>query len=87
MLRPNKHTNLNMSVLSLSAQILKLIKKERIIEYDALLAALCKKFDGEKKQIEVKHIFLPAINLLHLLGLLDYHVKTDSFEYIEQHAA
>lgn len=87
MLKPNKHTNLNISVLGLSAQILKLMKKDRIVEYDVLLNAICKKFDSEQKKIEVRYIFLPSVNFLHLLGLLDYHVKTDSFEYIEKHAA
>ncbi len=87
MLKPNKHMNLDISVLNLSAQILRILKKNRIIEHNKLLSVLCKKFNNEKKCIEVKCTFLPAVNMLHLLGVLEYHIKTDSFEYIKQHAA
>jgi hypothetical protein len=27
-------------------------------------------------------LFLPALNFLYLLGLIDYHPKTDAVEYV-----
>ena len=29
-----------------------------------------------------KYLFLPSLNLLYLLGLVEYHKKSDAFEYI-----
>ena len=28
-------------------------------------------------------MFVPTVNLLYLLGRLEYHARTDSFEYVE----
>ena len=54
--------------------------------YKRQLEELYKKFREEDQQIEVKCILLPAISMLYLLGLLTYHEKTDSFEYVGEHA-
>lgn len=84
MLKPTKHTNLKMNVLSLSAQILKILKKSRIIEYNKLINKLCSNLD-ETKTIELKELLSSALNLLFLLNLLTYHLQSDSFEYLEKH--
>jgi hypothetical protein len=48
----------------------------RIEEYDNLLIFL------EKKNSDAKPLFLSSMNFLYLMGLIDYHKKTDSFEYV-----
>lgn len=32
-------------------------------------------------------LFLPSLNFLYLLGLIEYHPKTDSIEYVGQNEA
>jgi hypothetical protein len=48
----------------------------RIEQYVNLLEFL------QKKNSDAKTLFLSSINFLYIMGLIDYHKKTDSFEYI-----
>jgi hypothetical protein len=32
-------------------------------------------------------LFLPSLNFLYVLGLIEYHPKTDSVEYVGQNEA
>jgi hypothetical protein len=78
MLRPTKFSHPDKTVIAKSTLILKYLRKERLIEYDALLQKAKSSFD--KTDI----LFLPAIHLLYLLGLVEYRQKVDAFEYIGQ---
>ncbi len=78
MLKPNKHTNLDMSVLGVSAVILERVKKRRVVKYEDL-----RTYCLSKRQ-ELDELFIPALNLLYLLDRIEYHQKTDSVEYTEQ---
>ncbi|SCB82713.1 hypothetical protein GA0061080_100536 [Gilliamella intestini] len=76
MLRPNKHTHPDKTIINMSFLLLTYIKKKRLKKYDSLL-------EYAKKSVEGGHfLFLPALNLLFLLGLIEYHAKTDSIEYV-----
>ncbi len=76
MLRPNKHSHPDKTVINLSMLILLRLKKQRIEEYESLR-------DFAKKQIVgAEFLFLPALNFLFLLGLIEYRPKNDSFEYV-----
>jgi hypothetical protein len=76
MLRPNKHTNPDRSVLMLSTVLLARLKKSRIEGYSALVDhAVQQTQDGDT-------LFAGAISLLFLLGLVEYRSRTDSFEYV-----
>ena len=46
--------------------------------YEALLSFI------KKEIVSGEYLFLPALNFLFLLGLIDYQAKTDMIEYIEQ---
>lgn len=76
MLQPTKHSHPDKTVVYLSIQLLKHIKKQRIDSYDNILSYGKKNVDG------ARFLFSPAVNLLFLLGLIDYHAKNDSFEYV-----
>lgn len=76
MLKPNKHSHPDKTVISLSLQLLLRIKSQRIEDYDALRLFAKKKTDGGD------FLFLPALNFLFLLGLVEYRPKNDSFEYV-----
>ena len=52
------------------------LRSRRIDEYDAL-----RKF-ARKATTGGDVLFLPALNFLFLLGLVEYRPKTDSLEYL-----
>lgn len=76
MLRPTKHSHPDRTVINASLLLLKRLKRDRIGEYDALRKHIKKKIIGGEA------LFLPALNFLYLLGLVEYRQKTDSVEYI-----
>lgn len=78
-IRPNKHSNPNQTVIAVAALVLKTLRKRGVEQYDVLS-------DIVESRIESgKFLFLPALNLLYLLGAIDYHKKSDVFEYLGTH--
>lgn len=75
-LLPTKHSHPDKTTIALSTMIIKRLKKVRIEQYDNLIDYLQKNNDSTKS------LFLSSINFLYLIGLITYHKKTDSFEYI-----
>jgi uncharacterized membrane protein len=75
-LLPTKHSHPDKTTLALAVIIIKRLKKVRIEQYDKLLEFL------EKKNSSAKSLFLSSMNFLYLMGLINYHKKTDSFEYV-----
>ncbi|MDO4225761.1 MAG: hypothetical protein Q4C75_07710 [Bergeyella zoohelcum] len=64
------------SVMYATTLILKSLKEHRYIAFDKLLSIV-------REETSCDYIlFMPAINLLYLLGLVEYHPTNDSFEYI-----
>lgn len=78
MIRPQKHLNLNICVVRISALVLAHLRRQRVENFTTLLEAT-KAAMGADAEI----LFLPAVNLLFLLGRLSYHPHTDMFEYVE----
>jgi hypothetical protein len=52
------------------------LKVRRVDEYD-VLAQVC-----EENRLGGDVLFLPALNFLYLMGLIEYRPKTDAVEYI-----
>jgi hypothetical protein len=52
------------------------LKKRRVDDYDSLLKYAKKSIAGGDV------LFLPALNFLYLLGLVEYFPKTDAVEYV-----
>ncbi|GGH93515.1 hypothetical protein CFY91_02570 [Pseudomonas fluvialis] len=76
MLRPTKHSHPDRTVINVSLLLLSRLKDRRIDEYDVL-----RKF--AKKSVSGGDIlFLPALNFLYLMGLVEYRPKTDAVEYV-----
>ena len=82
MLKPNKYTSLQISLLGISGQIIKYIKNKRIIKYYSLIKYLTAKTKNKREINRIKNVCGNSLNLLFLLGLIEYHIETDSFEYI-----
>lgn len=78
MIRPSKHNDPDKTLVYASFLILKRLKKSKIVSYEELL-------DFIKKEITSgEYLFLPALNFLFLLGLVNYQAKNDMIEYIEK---
>jgi hypothetical protein len=76
MLRPTKHSHPDRTVINVSLRLLARLKTRRLEDYDTLRTFVSKAVSGGDV------LFLPALNLLYLLGLIDYRPKTDAVEYI-----
>jgi len=78
MLRPTKHSHPDKTVLYASTVILKKIKKSRVETIDNLRHHL------RNSITSADFLFYPALNLLYLLGTIDYRPKNDSIEYLKR---
>jgi len=76
MLRPTKHSHPDKTVINVSLLLLIRLKKQRVEDYSVLLNYAKKSVNGGGV------LFLPALNFLFIMGLIDYHTKTDAVEYI-----
>ena len=76
MLRPTKHSHPDRTVINISLLLLARLKARRVDEYDVL-----RKF-AKKSVVGGDVLFLPALNFLYLMGLIEYRPKTDAVEYV-----
>ena len=76
MLRPTKHSHPDRTVINVSLLLLARLKTRRVDEYDVL-----RKF-SKKSVTGGDVLFLPALNFLYLMGLIEYLPKTDAIEYV-----
>lgn len=76
MLRPTKHSHPDRTIINVALLILARLRANRIDDYTGLKKYAKKKVSGGDV------LFLPALNFLYLLGLIDYRPKTDSLEYV-----
>ncbi len=75
MLRPNKHSHPDQTVLAASTVLLRELRRKRAATYTELRDALA------EHTRSAEFLLLPALTLLHLLGLVEYRATVDSFEY------
>lgn len=76
MLRPTKHSHPDRTVINVALLLLARLKERRVDEYVALRRYAKKAVTGGDV------LFLPALNFLYLMGLIDYRPKTDAVEYV-----
>jgi len=76
MLRPTKHSHPDRTVINVALLLLMRLKDRRVDEYSALRKYAKKTVTGGDV------LFLPALNFLYLMGVIDYHRKTDAVEYV-----
>lgn len=81
MLRPSKHAHPDRTVVNVALLMLLRLRTFRLCDYDALLAYVRKSVVGGEV------LFLPSLNFLFMLGLIEYHSKTDAIEYVGQNEA
>ena len=78
MIRPDRHTNLDLSVVNISSFILKELNVFYDISYDTLLEKVTDTL-GEQSRENYPY----ALNFLFLLGKIRYDQGNDSFKYNE----
>jgi hypothetical protein len=76
MLRPTKHSHPDRTVINVSLFLLMRLKTRRLDDYDNLRKYAKKAVAGGDV------LFLPALNFLYLMGLIEYRPKTDAVEYV-----
>ena len=76
MLRPTKHSHPDRTVINVSLLLLARLKSRRLDDYGNLRKYAKKTVSGGDV------LFLPALNFLYLMGLIDYRPKTDAVEYV-----
>ena len=76
MLRPSKHSHPDRTVINVALLLLGRLKKRRLDNYGDLRAFAKKAITGGDV------LYLPALNFLFLMGLIEYHSKTDAIEYL-----
>jgi len=79
MLKPTKYSNLNVTLLAITCELLKLFKKNQAVTYTDLLNKIL-----QEKGVEAKRIFLPALSFLFLIGKVEYHQKSDVIKFINE---
>jgi len=81
MLRPTKHAHPDRTVVNAAFLVLLRLKAKRVEEYRTLRLHIRKTIPGGDV------LFMPALYLLYLLGLIRYQQKTDSIELRDVNAA
>ena len=81
MLRPTKHSHPDRTVVNVALLLLVHLRKRRLDGYSTLLTY------AKKAVVGGDVLFLPALNLLFLLGLIEYRPKTDAIEYVRPNEA
>lgn len=76
MLRPTKHSHPDRTIINVSLLLLSMLKSRRVEAYSTLRNYAKKTVNGGE------FLYLPALNFLFLLGLVEYRPKTDSVEYL-----
>jgi hypothetical protein len=76
MLRPGKHSDPDQTVVAAATTLLRALRRKRMVSFDELKEAL------ERASQSPEALFLPAVNFLFLVGLVEYRPTVDSFEYV-----
>lgn len=75
MLIPSKNYHPDDTVLAAATQLLIVLRSYRILQYGELRSRMSTRDSSD-------YLFTPAIDLLYILGLVEYHPNTDAFEYV-----
>ena len=78
-LRPNNHTNLQYTILNISANILKILKENIVIEYAELLDVLKQKIGDE-----VNEVFLLSLSFLYMHKKIEYIKYLDAIRLVDE---
>jgi len=75
MLKPNKYTDINLSVIGLGAHLLRVLKNNPQQKYEALLDKIVS-IEGSS----VRENFQLSLSFLYTMGMIEYHPDQDVIE-------
>ncbi len=78
MLRITKYTNIDLSVVGISVEIIKILKEDRLQKYNQILGKVINK-KGKQAQVN----FSLALSFLFLVGKIKYYQKEDVIEFLQ----
>lgn len=78
MIKPNKYTDINLSIVGLSAEILQQLNNEPTLKYSRLENRIVRKFGKSAKEN-----FLLALLFLFSVGKIRYYDKEDAIEFLQ----
>lgn len=78
MISAHKYLNLDLSVLNLGGIIISALQQHGALKYDELLEKVI--LATEEK---AKHVFIPALCFLYILGKVEYRQDIDTIEYLK----
>jgi hypothetical protein len=76
MIRPSKHYHPDRSIINISRLLLIRLRACKIEKFDVLRKYAKNSVSGGE------FVFIPALNFLYLMGLIEYRPKTDVIEYM-----
>lgn len=76
LLLPNKNAHPDMTILSVSAFVLKRLRRNKFETYSDLHERL------KEYEPRALTLFEKSLQLLYVLGLIEYHQKNDLIEYV-----
>lgn len=77
MIRVTKYTDINLSVIGISAEILKVLQEDCVQKYNHLLGKVI-----SRKGKQTKENFSLALSFLFLMGKIQYYQKEDVIEFL-----
>ena len=77
MIRVTKYTDINLSVIGISAEILKVLQEDCTQKYNHLLGKII-----NRKGEQAKENFSLALSFLFLMGKIQYYQKEDVIEFL-----
>ncbi len=79
MIKPNKYTNIDLSVVNIGGIILKSLAACPVQKYSELEDAVISSYG-----ISAKVVFLNALSFLYLLGKIDYQPSADAVQLLRK---
>jgi hypothetical protein len=76
MIRAAKHLDLNTCLLRAASKLLAKLQEDRLCSFAELRGTL------SSLGPDAEYVFLPTVHFLFLVGRIEYHSQTDSFEYL-----
>lgn len=81
MLQPSKYYHPDQTVIFAAYLMILQLREDRIVPFDDLKKLI-------KEQIlNGEALFVPSLSFLYLMGVIEYHQKNDSLEYVGDYEA
>jgi hypothetical protein len=81
MLVPNRHTDPDLTVLNIASYMIMRLRRTNVKSFEELRTIV------HEKDHRADALFLPSLQFLYLLNLIEYHPNNDKIEYLGSNEA